>query len=111
MGYFILCLADTLRRHGACFVDSKAALASIEALELASPALVKAARLHLSDERVTRVLRGLAAEQISVRNLRQILEALLEFDVDARSGDVLEFVRASLQHQIADQVTRGTGSL
>jgi type III secretion protein V len=49
-------------------------------LESAFPVLVARAKEKLGLEQITRVLRKLASEEISIRNLRAILEHLLEFD-------------------------------
>ncbi len=52
----------------------------LEQLSQVYPALVAAARGRYRMEEITGVLRDLAAEGVSVRNLRLILETLLDYD-------------------------------
>ena len=86
MGYLILSLAAMLRSNGACFVSRAFVEGQLEQLEKAFPALVVAARSVVSVEELTEVLRNLAAEQISLQNLRLILERLLDFQFRNDSG-------------------------
>ena len=54
---------------------------AIATLEVAFPALVKTAESAVSVAQITAVLRNLAAEEISVRNLRLILERLSDYQL------------------------------
>lgn len=79
-GYLALCFSAELRENGACFVHRKAVEHTLGLLDEAFPALVDVAQTMFSAEQVTRVLRILASEGISIRNLLSILESLVNFD-------------------------------
>ena len=79
-GYLILCLEEELRQHSAHLLDRERARTSLERFAERFPALVAAARRKVSGEKITRTLRGLLAERVSVRNMRGILEAIVDFD-------------------------------
>ena len=80
LGYVGLCLAQILRGRSVCFVHRGSVETMLEQLSQAFPALVAAARGRYRVEEITGVLRDLAAEGVSVRNLRLILENLLDYD-------------------------------
>jgi type III secretion protein V len=69
------------------------------------PDIVKEVLRALPLQRVAEVLRRLVAEQVSIRNLRDILEALAE--ASQRDKDVhalTEFSRVALRRQLSHQV-------
>ncbi len=101
-------------------------------LDQSFPELTRAAAARFSLEDMTRVLRGLLREKISIRNLRGILEQLLRYDtvrIDSRRYIVLddrmpiredptgpvtnswlnyrEFVRMGLKDQLSAKYTQG----
>lgn len=129
-------LQDDLRRHSAQLFDRASVRSILERLEPRCPALVEAVRRRVSDEQLTRTLRLLLAEHISIRNTRAILEAILDFDYivtdaakyivfDDRLPSVVEpdqdwledatnlaaFVRMALKRQISHHYTRGRSTL
>jgi flagellar biosynthesis component FlhA len=135
MGYLILCFADILRKNGACFIDEQAALSQLDQLEEEFLA-VKAAKSKLSMQQITRVLRALAADELSIRNLIQILERLLDYDflrtepsqpvsIDEQRvpygspsetwldefADLVSFTRAGMRRYISNKYARGTRTL
>ena len=80
MEYLVLCFAAELKEQSACFVSSSSVKYELDQLALDLPALAKAVLSSYTLEQVTDVLRRLVAEGISIRNLRSILERLLDFD-------------------------------
>jgi FHIPEP family len=78
--YLVLCFSADLRENSACFLDQRAVQTHLSQLEQAFPALVKAVQAKVSIERLTRVLRSLIAEELSIRNLRLLLEWTLDYD-------------------------------
>jgi type III secretion protein V len=78
------------------------------------PALVEAARAELSLDVLTGELRSLVADGVSIRNLRRILECLIEYEV-ITDGDPPDgrtaFVRRGLCEQIAHNVARETSTV
>lgn len=131
--YCVLCLAEALRRNCAGFVHRRSIQIQMEQLGQAFPALVEAARAEVSLERLTRILRMLVAEEISVGNLRLILERLLDYRfrtsdleryqiLDDRisspgypqgrhTDDLLSFVRSGLKRHISNKYARGTSTV
>ena len=130
-GYCVLCLAVELRRNSASFVHRRSVQIQVEQLGQAFPVLVEATLARVSVERITRLLRMLVAEELSVRNLRLILERLLDYRFrtsdlerclilddrlsdnlqDRHSDDLLSFVRSGLKRQISNKYARGTSTV
>ena len=115
--FLILCVADRLRKHGFCLVHRSAVQEQLGQLEKVFPAVVNAARSRMSDERITRILRELIREEVSIRNLRGILEHLLDYDLLAETSeqnshreldDRLSFVRAALSRQMGYKAGHST---
>lgn len=80
LGYLILYLGAELKRHGICFVHLQEVEKSLNRLGEAFPALVEGVKEISSNEKITQVLRSLIAEELSIRNLRLILEQILNYD-------------------------------
>ena len=134
--YLILTFAAILRANSICFLHRQAVQDQLDQLQLIFPALVTIVNTNLSATQITRVLRALVAEQISIKNLKLILERLLEYKYtlaetssygitdniptiteqpnDVRfngSFDLLAFVRSGMKHQIGQKYARGTGTV
>jgi len=113
--FLILGLAGELRAKNGRLVDRSLTQQMLEQLGRSFPELEQATNAHLSVDQVTAVLRGLAAEQISIRNLRRILELLLEHEFFIRSGapvaERLSYVRQGLADAIARKYTQGAPAL
>jgi flagellar biosynthesis component FlhA len=133
--YLILSFAAVLRKNSACFINCVVVQRQLDQLEQAFPALVKAATATFSLEQITRVLRGLVAEEISIRNLRLILERLLDYEESSRevsptiainrkaiedfrnagrdeeTADLTAFVRAGMRRQLKHKYSRGTDTI
>jgi type III secretion protein V len=80
LGFMVLALSGELRAHAGCFLDIRAAQTQIDQLKLYFPQLVAAALARYSPEQIARTQRLLLAEELPVRNLRHILQALVDFD-------------------------------
>lgn len=115
--YLVLTLAECLRQYGWCLIHRSGVEQRLQLLKPWHPVLVSAARSRVAIGEISAVLRGLLRERVSVRNLKNILESLLESDGgERRGGDEhphlppkLERVRFRLGPQIAQAVSRGTG--
>lgn len=95
---------QTLRRHAAMFVGVQEATTLLTRASQDLPDVVKEVLRVLPMQKVAEVLRRLVAEEVSIRNLRDILEALSE--AGQREKDVLaltEFARISLKRQLSHQ--------
>jgi flagellar biosynthesis component FlhA len=122
--HLVLALAEALRQRGWCLVHRGVVRKQLGELNAVFPALISAVREGASDDELTRVLRALIRERTSTRNLRAILESLIDYALIAdgfvgesrgSSGsawnDRLAFVRAGLAHQIARRAARNTNAL
>jgi flagellar biosynthesis component FlhA len=77
--HLVVALAARLHAHASCFLIRRTVGAQLDQLELAFPELVQATRALISVEQVARVLRELVLQEVSVRNLRGILEQMLDY--------------------------------
>lgn len=81
-------------------------------LEQRYPELVQELQRLLPEQRVSEVLQRLAAEQVSIRNLRAIAEALAQWAPREKDVVVLtEYVRLALGAQISHQWLDGNGAI
>jgi type III secretion protein V len=85
----------------------------LEQLEQAFPALVKeVVPKAVSPFQLTDILRRLVEEEISIRDLRNILQALAEWGpVENDTVMLTEYVRAALKRYISHKYTRGQSTL
>jgi flagellar biosynthesis component FlhA len=124
-GHLILNISALMRRYGALLICQRVAQRALEQLDLAFPALAEAAQKRITPAQLARLLRALAAENVSVRNMRLIAEAIAAYDYilvppeyiafddrlsvsappDFESG-LLAFVRAQLSRQLTQQAAR-----
>jgi flagellar biosynthesis component FlhA len=78
--YLALGLEAAVRAHAACLIHRRAVQAQLDLLGQAFPALVDVVRMLVPIERITGALRALASDGTSTRNLRYILERLLDWE-------------------------------
>lgn len=112
-GYIVLHLSAVLRKNAAEFVGIQEVQNMLEQLEQAFPALVKeVVPKAVSPFQLTDILRRLVEEEISVRDLRNILQALAEWGpVENDTVMLTEYVRAALKRYISHKYTRGQSTL
>lgn len=106
-------LAYLLRKHAAEFIGIQEVHTLYAKLEQAGYLeLVREAQRATNSTRTADVLRRLLNEGVSIRDLRQILETLVEFgETEKDTGMLTERVRISLKRQISYGFTNGTGVL
>ena len=95
-----------LKRHLGLFLGIQETSNLINLWNKDYPDLIKEMLRVVPPQRLTEVLRALLRENISIRNLRDIFEALTEFG--SREKDVViltEQVRIALKRQISEQVS------
>jgi type III secretion protein V len=134
--YIVLCIAADLREHAWRVIDVEFVNETLRLVSTVFPATVQAARGRITERQLTRVLRGLLAEQVSIRNVRQILEILLDYDVividpsryiifddripvaalpddgvPADAARLVAFVRTGMKRFISHKYTRGQSTL
>ena len=96
---------QALRRHAPLFLGAQDTTNLLTRASADVPDVVKEVLRALPLQRVADVLRRLVSEGVSIRNLRDILEALAE--VGQRDKDVhalTEFARVALRRQISHSV-------
>jgi type III secretion protein V len=96
---------QALRRQGLLFLGIQDTTHLLTRASADMPDVVKEVLRALPVQRVAEVLRRLVAEQVSIRNLRDILEALSEAaQRDKDAHPLTEFARIALKRQISHQV-------
>jgi type III secretion protein V len=98
-----------LRRSAHLLVGVQEVQVLLDALEPAAPALVREAARHLPPALVAEVLRRLLEEDVPVRPLRSILQALLAEGQGQGAAALAERCRRSLSRHIAARVCGGPG--
>ena len=84
LGHLILTLAETARAHAAALLDRAVVARELDTFAEWHPVLASTARALVPVSRLTRLLRALLDERIPVRDLRCLLQALV--DQEARGG-------------------------
>ncbi|ATB31843.1 type III secretion system export apparatus subunit SctV [Melittangium boletus] len=112
-GYIILHLAAVLRRQSREFVGVQETQSMLDQLEKAFPAIVKEVVPKVINVlKLTDILGRLVEEEISVRDLRGILQSLAEYgQIEADNVMLTEHVRSSLRRYVSHKYARGTGTL
>lgn len=139
-GFLILHLSSLIRAAAARFQPDDLTEYTLESLAAAFPDLVRIVLQRYPLPELSRVLRALLEEEISIRDLRSILESLLSIDgttdidlnrfivflaytdglcpapasrhvSDLTTTQRADFVRASLKRYISHKYTRGSNTL
>jgi type III secretion protein V len=99
-----IAMADVLRRHAHELVGIQETQDLLDGLERSHPALVREVVPRLvSAATLADVLSSLLREQVSIRDLRGILEALAAHEKTDDAGVLVEHVRAGLRRQLTFQ--------
>jgi type III secretory pathway component EscV/Tfp pilus assembly protein PilF len=139
-GFLVLTLSAEIRKNATTFQTINATQYILDSLRAAFPELIDTALKRFSVEQVCLILRDLLDEEISIRDLRSILESALSIngttDVDLSryivftprtqnlcpvaggrgvdglaTADYSNFVRTSLKRYISHKYTRGSNTL
>jgi type III secretion protein V len=112
-GYMILHVAAVLRRYSRDFVGVQETQAMLDQLEKAFPAIVKeVVPKVVSVLKLTDILGRLVEEEISIRDLRGVLQAIAEYgQVEADNVMLTEHVRSTLKRYVSYKYARGTNTL
>jgi type III secretion protein V len=95
-------LAFVLKKYAADFIGIQETRFLIESMESRFPDLVKETMRVMPIQKIAEILQRLVSEDISVRNLRGILEALIEWGQKEKDTVLLtEYVRISQKRQIS----------
>jgi type III secretory pathway component EscV len=140
-GFIVLKLSSVIRKQASSFQNMQSTQFSLDALRVLFPELVAGALNRFSVEQIRQVLTNLLDEEISIKDLRGILESMLSvngvIDVDEdrfinfippaenlcspatdvttianlSAGDYSAFVRTEMKRYISHKYTRGQSTL
>lgn len=98
-------LQQVLRRHAQLFLGIQETTALLTRASAELPDVVKEVLRSLPIQRVAEVLRRLVAEEVSIRNLRDVLESLAETGQREKDVQTLtEFARIALKRQTSHRL-------
>jgi type III secretion protein V len=104
--------AEILRRHAAQFLGIQEVQSMLERFSRSYPGLVAEVQKVLSPYRIADVLRRLLEEQISIRDLRSIIESLVAWAPKEKDMLLLtEYVRGDLSRLLSHRATGGKQEL
>ncbi len=105
-------LATVLRKYSSEFIGVQETRFLLGAMEQRFPDLVKEATRVMPTQKIGEILQRLVSEDISIRNLRTILESLVEWGQKEKDSVLLtEYVRGSLKRQISFKYSSGQNML
>ena len=108
----ILHLSYFFRQNGQEFIGIQEVRSMLEFMERSFPDLVKEVTRLIPLQKLTEIFRRLVQEQISIKDLRTILEALSEWAQTEKDTVLLtEYVRASLKRYISYKYSQGQSTL
>ena len=105
-------LSLLLARHASSFLGMQESKYLLDKMEERAPDLVREATRLLPTQRIAEIFQRLVQEQISIRDLRSILEALIEWSPKEKDTVMLtEYVRSALKRQISYMYSKGQNML
>ena len=105
-------LAFVLKKYSADFIGIQETRFLLSAMEGRFPDLVKESTRVLPIQKIAEILQRLVSEDISVRNLRAILESLIEWGQKEKDSVLLtEYVRSTLKRHISYKYSSGQNVL
>lgn len=108
----ILHLSYFYKKNAASFLGIQEVRAILEFLEKSFPDLVKEVTRLVPLQKLTEIFRRLVQEQVSIKDLRTILEALSEWSQQEKDTVLLtEYTRTSLSRYITYKYSQGQSTL
>jgi type III secretion protein V len=108
----ILHLSYFYRQHAADFIGIQEVRGILEFIEKSYPDLVKEVTRLVPLQKLTEIFKRLVQEQVSIKDLRTILEALSEWAQTEKDTVLLtEYVRSSLKRYISYKYSQGQSIL
>jgi len=105
-------LSLILSRHASTFIGMQETRFLLDKMEERAPDLVREATRLLPVQRIAEIFQRLVQEQVSIRDLRSILEALIEWSPKEKDTVMLtEYVRSALKRQISYMYSKGQNML
>lgn len=108
----ILHLSYFFRQNAADFIGIQEMRSMLEFMEKSFPDLVKEVTRLIPLQKLTEIFKRLTQEQVSIKDLRTIMEALSEWAQTEKDTVLLtEYVRASLKRYISYKYSQGQSTL
>jgi type III secretion protein V len=105
-------IAFVLKKYAADFIGIQETRALITNLEQRFPELAKDLQRELPIHKIAEILQRLASEEVSIRNLRAVGEALIEWGQKEKDSVLLtEYVRMALKRHISHKHSSGQNIL
>ena len=105
-------LSFLLKRNADSFIGIQETFTLMKEMEASFPELVKEVQRAMPLQRITDILKRLVSEEVSVRDMRTILEALIEWgQVEKDPVMLAEYVRSALSRQISYKFSGGQNIL
>src|ERR1700691_5210435 len=105
-------LAFVLKKYAADFVGIQETRFLLAAMDGRFPDLVKEVQRVMAIQKIAEILQRLVSEEVSVRNLRTILEALIEWGQKEKDSVLLtEYIRAALKRHLSHKYSTGQNLL
>ena len=105
-------LTVILKRYAGDFVGLQETKYLLEQMEKEFPELVREAQRVLPIQKITEIFQRLVQEDVSIRNLRTILQSLIEWGQKEKEAVLLtEYVRSALKRFISYKFSRGQNIL
>ncbi len=102
----------SLRLHAGHFLGVQEVSEIIDAATRNFPALIREVLRHVAPQQLADVLKNLVQENIPIRNLRDILQALAEWGPKEKTSDGLtEFARVGLNRYLTARFTQNDGQI
>ena len=105
-------LSLLLTRHASTFIGMQETKFLLDRMEERAPDLVREATRLLPIQRISDIFQRLVQEQVSIRDLRTILQALIDWAPKEKDAVMLtEYVRGALKRQISYMYSKGQNML
>ncbi|MGV3653865.1 MAG: FHIPEP family type III secretion protein, partial [Noviherbaspirillum sp.] len=105
-------IAMVLKKHAADFIGIQETRALLSELETPFPELAKEVQRVLPIHKIAEIVQRLVGEEVSIRNIRAVMEALIEWGQKEKDTVLLtEYVRVALKRHISHKHTGGQNVL
>jgi type III secretion protein V len=105
-------LAFVLKKYAADFIGIQETRFLLAAMDSRFPDLVKEVQRVMAIQKVAEILQRLVSEEVSIRNLRTILEALIEWGQKEKDSVLLtEYIRSALKRHVSHKHSNGQNLL
>jgi flagellar biosynthesis protein FlhA len=97
-------LTEIIKRHAAEILGRQETQAILDTLKKEYPAVVEEAQKALNLGEIQKVLQALLREQVSIRNMVAILEALADYGAAAKAAKDMQFLMEKARQALARQL-------